>query len=87
MDTREICWKFFVDRVRKLLKIILCFSPVGPSFRIRARRFPAIINCTSINWFYEWPQEALESVSKRFLGEVEELPVRKHSKICLTKKP
>ncbi|KAJ9585774.1 hypothetical protein L9F63_002411, partial [Diploptera punctata] len=74
LDTRENCWKFFIDRVRRQLKVVLCFSPVGSTLRVRARKFPAIINCTSINWFHEWPQEALISVSKRFLEELDVLP-------------
>jgi dynein heavy chain len=73
-DTRENCWKFFIDRVRRLLKTVLCFSPVGSTLRIRARKFPAIVNCTSIDWFHEWPREALESVSKRFVAEIDVLP-------------
>lgn len=74
LDTRENCWKFFIDRVRRQLRTVLCFSPVGSTLRIRSRKFPAIINCTAINWFHEWPQEALMSVSKRFLQELDELP-------------
>ncbi|KAK9886614.1 hypothetical protein WA026_017536 [Henosepilachna vigintioctopunctata] len=73
-DTKENCWRFFIDRVRRLLKTILCFSPVGSTLRIRARKFPALVNCSSIDWFHEWPQEALKSVSKRFLAEIEVLP-------------
>ncbi|KAG8139083.1 hypothetical protein E2320_001864 [Naja naja] len=69
-DTRENCWNFFLDRVRLQLKIILCFSPVGSTLRVRARKFPAIVNCTAIDWFHEWPQEALESVSRRFIEEM-----------------
>ena len=75
MDTRENCWKFFIDRVRRLLKVVLCFSPVGNTIRVRSRKFPALTNCTSIDWFHEWPEEALVSVSKRFLEEVELIPV------------
>lgn len=74
-DTRENCWKFFVDRARKQLKVVLCFSPVGSILRIRSRKFPALISCTSIIWFHEWPQEALISVSLKFLTDVEVLPV------------
>ena len=74
LDTRENCWKFFIDRVRRQLRVVLCFSPVGSTLRVRSRKFPAIINCTAINWFHEWPQEALMSVSKRFLQELDELP-------------
>jgi len=70
-DTRENCWKFFIDKVRRLLKVVLCFSPVGATLRVRSRKFPAITNCTSINWFHEWPEEALKSVAKRFLADVD----------------
>ncbi|XP_071656795.1 dynein axonemal heavy chain 9-like [Patagioenas fasciata] len=71
VDSRETCWKFFIERVRRQLKVVLCFSPVGSKLRVRSRRFPAIISCTAIDWFQEWPQEALESVSLRFLQETE----------------
>ncbi|XP_063367395.1 dynein beta chain, ciliary-like [Cydia amplana] len=74
MDTKENCWRFFINRVRTMLKVVLCFSPVGATLRIRARKFPSIVNCTAINWFHEWPAEALKSVSRRFLAEVESLP-------------
>jgi len=49
----------------------LCFSPVGDAFRNRARKFPAIINCTVIDWFHPWPEDALLSVAAKFLAEVE----------------
>ncbi|NXC27886.1 DYH9 protein, partial [Campylorhamphus procurvoides] len=71
VDSRETCWKFFIDRVRRQLKVVLCFSPVGSKLRVRSRRFPAIISCTTIDWFQEWPQEALESVSLCFLRDME----------------
>jgi len=73
-DSRENCWKFFIDRVRRTLKVVLCFSPVGTTLRVRARKFPALVNCTSIDWFHEWPEDALRSVSLRFLNEIEEVP-------------
>ncbi|KAG8535717.1 hypothetical protein GDO81_027902, partial [Engystomops pustulosus] len=58
--------------------VALCFSPVGNKLRVRSRKFPAVVNCTAIDWFHEWPQEALESVSLRFLQETEniEAPVK-----------
>jgi dynein heavy chain len=70
-DTRENIWRFFIDRVRKQLKVVLCFSPVGNTLRVRGRKFPAVVNCTCIDWFHEWPQEALMSVSSRFLSEID----------------
>ena len=46
---------------------MLCFSPVGSTLRVRGRKFPAVVNCTQIDWFHEWPEEALKSVSLTFL--------------------
>ena len=47
---------------------------MGSTLRVRGRKFPALINCTCIDWFHEWPQEALISVSMRFLNELEIIP-------------
>ncbi|KAM6210848.1 LOW QUALITY PROTEIN: dynein axonemal heavy chain 11 [Sarcoramphus papa] len=69
VDTRESCW-ILVSRVRLQLKIVLCFSPAGATLRA-ARKFPAIVNCTTIDWFHEWLQEALHSISRRFIEEAE----------------
>lgn len=70
-DTPDELFKFFLDRVRKNLHIALCFSPVGVQFRIRARMFPGLINCTQIDWFHEWPRNALNDVALKFLREIE----------------
>lgn len=96
LDTRESCWKYFIDKVKRMLKvsvvactrnqvsignfpfrfkIVLCFSPVGATLRRRSRKFPALVNCTAINYFHEWPKTALESVSKKFLAKLDVLPV------------
>lgn len=48
---------FCCAQVRKYLHVVLCFSPVGDRFRIRARQFPALVNCTSFDWFHTWPSE------------------------------
>lgn len=56
-------------------QVVLCFSPVGSTLRVRSRKFPAVTNCTAIDWFHEWPQEALVSVSKRFIDDLEQLEV------------
>ncbi|XP_030369376.1 dynein beta chain, ciliary [Scaptodrosophila lebanonensis] len=73
LDTKENCWRFFVEKVRRLLKVVLCFSPVGQTLRVRARKFPAIISRTAIDWFHEWPKSALESVSQKFLTEISDI--------------
>ena len=70
-ESREVIYATFVERVRSNLHIILCMSPVGDSFRVRCRKFPSLINCTTIDWFTQWPREALMSVSRSFLKDVQ----------------
>ena len=57
--------------MKKQLKIILCFSPVGELMRVRARKFPGIINSTSVDWFHPWPRDALIDVANKFLADTE----------------
>ena len=71
VDTPENLWNFFVEKSRKYLHLCLCFSPVGDKFRKRARQFPALISSTTFDFFHPWPQEALISVAKRFISNVE----------------
>uniref|UniRef100_A0A8B9JBK1 Dynein, axonemal, heavy chain 11 n=1 Tax=Astyanax mexicanus TaxID=7994 RepID=A0A8B9JBK1_ASTMX len=70
LDTTENCWRFFKERVRQQLKVVLGVSPVGNSLRVRVQRFPALLSCTTVDWFHEWPQKALHSVSLHFLREL-----------------
>ncbi|KAM7123899.1 LOW QUALITY PROTEIN: dynein axonemal heavy chain 11 [Ciconia maguari] len=82
MDTRESCWRFFLSRVWLQLKIVLRFSPAGAMLQARARKFPAIVNCTAIDWFHEWPREALRSISRRFIEEAEGVEPLIQDSIC-----
>ncbi|XP_069552287.1 dynein axonemal heavy chain 11 [Brachyistius frenatus] len=71
LDNRENCWRFFTERVQLQLTVVLCLSPVSTALRIRARQFPALVNCTTIDWFHPWTTEALQSVSYSFIQEIE----------------
>jgi dynein heavy chain len=64
-------WAFFIDKVRENLHVVLCFSPIGDAFRTRARRFPALVNSSVIDWFHPWPESALEDVSSNFLASID----------------
>ena len=66
-ESKDTVYQFFVSNVRDRLRIVLSFSPVGENFRNRCRQFPSIINCTTIDWFNTWPEEALVSVANRYL--------------------
>jgi len=64
-------FKFFVGECRQNLHMVIAMSPVGDNFRERLRMFPSLVNCCTIDWFSEWPDEALRSVASQFLKEVE----------------
>lgn len=36
------------------MHIVLSFSPVGNAFRERLRKFPSLVNCTTIDWWVMW---------------------------------
>ncbi|GFH08631.1 uncharacterized protein HaLaN_03620, partial [Haematococcus lacustris] len=69
--TKQAIYTFFVNRVRNYLHLVLCFSPIGDAFRQRLRMFPSLVNCCTIDWFREWPNEALKSVALSFFRDVE----------------
>ena len=84
--SKDSLYAFFVDLVRSNLHLVLCMSPVGDAFRTRCRMFPALINCCTIDWYLEWPEVALLSVSSRFLEPIESLPndqKQSLSKMCV----
>ncbi|XP_074253762.1 dynein axonemal heavy chain 6 isoform X6 [Saimiri boliviensis] len=68
---RDEVFQYFISRVRQKLHIVLCMSPVGEAFRSRCRMFPSLVNCCTIDWFVQWPREALLSVSKTFFSQVD----------------
>ncbi|XP_003505691.1 dynein heavy chain 6, axonemal isoform X1 [Cricetulus griseus] len=68
---RDEVFQYFISQVRQKLHIVLCMSPVGEAFRSRCRMFPSLVNCCTIDWFVQWPREALLSVSKTFFSAVD----------------
>ncbi|CAE7331580.1 DNAH7 [Symbiodinium sp. KB8] len=69
-DPAEV-FAFFTEQCRKNLHLVLALSPIGEAFRRRVRMFPAIVNCCTIDWFMEWPEEALRGVATHFLQKVD----------------
>ncbi|XP_028297484.1 dynein heavy chain 6, axonemal-like, partial [Gouania willdenowi] len=70
-ENRDEVFQYFISRVRERLHIVLCMSPVGDAFRSRCRMFPSLVNCCTIDWFVQWPREALLSVSQAFFQNVD----------------
>lgn len=64
-------WAYFINEIKKNLHVVLAFSPVGDAFRNRAKKFPALVSCSVIDWFQPWPKQALFAVGQKFMNEVE----------------
>lgn len=57
----------YILRVKMNIHMIIAMSPLGEIFRTRIRMFPSLVNCSTLDWFTEWPEEALVEVAKGFL--------------------
>ncbi|ESL05658.1 dynein heavy chain [Trypanosoma rangeli SC58] len=64
-ETRNVIFSYFVSLCRNNVHVVLAMSPVGESFRRRLRMFPSLVNCCTIDWFDQWPADALSSVASR----------------------
>ena len=58
-----------MQRIKANVHVAMAMSPMGEIFRQRLRMFPSLVNCCTIDWFTEWPEEALVEVAKGFLHE------------------
>ena len=80
-ETLGQLYAFFIERCKKMLHIMLCFSPIGDMFRERIRNFPALVNCCTIDWFSEWPTDGLNSVARRYLFTEDMREVKEEIKV------
>ena len=69
--TSEQYIDFFKEKVKDNLHTVLAMSPIGTALRSNIRMFPSLVNCCTIDYFSQWPQDALEAVAENFLKEVE----------------
>lgn len=67
----DAIFEYLLYRIKINFHFIICMSPVGDTLRVRARKFPGILTCTSIDWFHEWPDDALIKVAKKKISELE----------------
>ena len=66
--TPDNAMAWFLERVKLNLHVVLCFSPIGETFRQRVLKFPALISGCVIDWFQPWPREALVAVASHFMS-------------------
>lgn len=66
-DSQDNLKQYFIDKVRDNLHLFICMSPMNAKFPVRARKFPGLVSCPTIDWFLPWPADALVALSKAFI--------------------
>ena len=62
----------YLIRVKRNVHLVIAMSPLGDQFATRLRMFPSLVSCCTIDWFTEWPEEALIGVGKGQLMDYEQ---------------
>jgi len=65
MDDSEL-FAAFTKRVQRNLHIVFTMNPANPDFSNRSNSSPALFNRCVIDWFGDWPHEALIQVGADF---------------------
>lgn len=63
-------FSFFINRCKEKMHIVLSFSPIGSALRQRLRLYPSLVNCCTIDWYEDWPEDALEMVAHHWMKEL-----------------
>lgn len=71
VETPQNLFDLYVQVARENLHIVLSMSPAGSALRNRIRMFPPLVNNTTIEWFNEWPHQALQSVAETIMNDAE----------------
>lgn len=51
------------NRIKENVHVVMSMSPLGGKFGTRLKMFPSLINNCYLDWFSEWPEEALFGVA------------------------
>jgi len=69
-ETKDNLWKYLVSHCHNNMHIVLAMSPSGDTLRKRCLSFPGMVNNTTIDWFFPWPENALLHVANVFLPDI-----------------
>ncbi|XP_011505820.1 PREDICTED: dynein heavy chain 7, axonemal [Ceratosolen solmsi marchali] len=69
--TPNALFNMFLQILKDQLHVVISMSPIGDKFRVRIRKFPALVNCCTIDWLQPWPEDALTAVATKFLDKIE----------------
>jgi len=70
LDDAEL-FAHFTKQVQRNLHIVFTMNPANPDFYNRSNSSPALFNRCVIDWFGDWPHEALTQVAADFTKSIE----------------
>ena len=59
LNTQQAVLEYHFEKIRTHLHLVFAMSPQGPLLTERIRNYPALVNCSTIDYFSPWPREAL----------------------------
>ncbi|KAJ1621951.1 hypothetical protein T492DRAFT_1149371 [Pavlovales sp. CCMP2436] len=65
--TREQLWRWFVERARRQVHVLVCASPAEGALNARAVKFPSLFGEMHVEWFLPWSETALQGVAAKRL--------------------
>ncbi|EAX96997.1 Dynein heavy chain family protein [Trichomonas vaginalis G3] len=71
VQTPQNLFNLYVQLSRENMHIVFSMSPAGNALRNRIRMFPPLVNNTTIDWFNEWPKQALQAVAENIMKDVD----------------
>ncbi|XP_012272400.1 dynein heavy chain 10, axonemal [Orussus abietinus] len=72
--TKENVWAYFVKTSMSNMRIALSMSPSGDTLRAHCRSYPGMVNSTTIDWMFVWPEQALLAVANVVLRDNPNVP-------------
>ena len=70
MEDFDTMIEYFEERLKERMTFVLCFSPLGSMLRETLHEYTGFSNCCTVDWYEEWPMEALEAMAHRLLDGV-----------------
>ncbi|XP_011694340.1 PREDICTED: dynein heavy chain 10, axonemal [Wasmannia auropunctata] len=67
--SKKSVWSYFAKTCTANLRIALAMSPSGDALRMRCRNYPGLINNTTVDWMFPWPQQAMVAVANALLRD------------------
>lgn len=58
------------------MKVVLNFTPTGANLRQRVRDYKQLVNCSTVIWLENWPNEGYKEVAETLLPARDSITVK-----------